>query len=142
MPNIRTKLQQLHLRAVTVLDALVTLVLVSFVSLHLSAGIQSALVQTEETLFFMGFEQLYQDSQELALASRQPVYFQITNQEIRNGFQELALPSTIQPREVASIRFDPDGGNSSLAKVVFQAQGHQVHYQLYLGSGRYKKSNH
>ncbi|MGZ7254189.1 competence type IV pilus minor pilin ComGD, partial [Streptococcus pyogenes] len=59
---------------------------------------------------------------------------------ISNGHQSISLPDSVQIEKPLSLRFQENGGNSSLAKVQFQTQDGLVTYQLYLGSGRYKKS--
>lgn len=140
MPNILTKLQQLHLRAFSLLESLVTLTLVSFLLLSLSGSVQDVFRKSQETIFFLTFEQLYRDSQKLAISSRQSLTLEIQEERISNGHQSINLPDSVQIEKPLSLRFQENGGNSSLAKVQFQTQDGLVTYQLYLGSGRYKKS--
>lgn len=140
MPNILTKLQQLHLRAFSLLESLVTLTLVSFLLLSLSGSVQDVFRKSQETIFFLTFEQLYRDSQKLAVSVRQSLTLEIQEERISNGHQSISLPDSVQIEKPLSLRFQENGGNSSLAKVQFQTQDGLVTYQLYLGSGRYKKS--
>lgn len=140
MPNILTKLQQLRLRAFSLIESLVTLTLISFLLLSLSGSVQDVFRKSQETIFFLTFEQLYRDSQKLAISSRQSLTLEIQEERISNGHQYISLPDSVQIEKPLSLRFQENGGNSSLAKVQFQTQDGLVTYQLYLGSGRYKKS--
>lgn len=140
MPNILTKLQQLRLRAFSLIESLVTLTLISFLLLSLSGSVQDVFRKSQETIFFLTFEQLYRDSQKLAISSRQSLTLEIQEERISNGHQSISLPDSVQIEKPLSLRFQENGGNSSLAKVQFQTQDGLVTYQLYLGSGRYKKS--
>lgn len=140
MPNILTKLQQLRLRAFSLIESLVTLTLISFLLLSLSGLVQDVFRKSQETIFFLTFEQLYRDSQKLAISSRQSLTLEIQEERISNGHQSISLPDSVQIEKPLSLRFQENGGNSSLAKVQFQTQDGLVTYQLYLGSGRYKKS--
>ena len=49
----------------TNIESLVTLSVVSFLVLSLSGTVQQIFQKTQETIFFMSFEQLYTDSQQL-----------------------------------------------------------------------------
>ena len=140
MQNTLKKLRQLHLKAYTLMESLVTLSVVSFLVLSLSGTVQQIFQKTQETIFFMSFEQLYTDSQQLALYSRQGLVLQIQSEEISNGYQTLAVPDSVQLVQPLRLNFQANGGNSSLAKVQFQSQDGLVQYQFYLGSGRYKHS--
>ncbi|MGT2911418.1 competence type IV pilus minor pilin ComGD [Streptococcus cameli] len=141
MLNTQTKLLRLHLKAFTLLEALITLSVLSFLTLSLSGGVKTAFRQAEEAIFFMSFEQVYKDSQQLAVASHQPVTLTISEQAVDNGYLSIAVPSSILVETPVQLHFAADGGNSSLAKLRFQTETQEVSYQLYLGSGRYKKSN-
>jgi competence protein ComGD len=118
----------------------VTLTLLSFLLLSLSGSVQGVFRKSQETIFFLTFEQLYRDSQKLAISARQSLTLEIQEERISNGHQSISLPDSVQIEKPLSLRFQENGGNSSLAKVQFQTQDGLVTYQLYLGSGRYKKS--
>ena len=117
-----------------------TLVLVSFLTLSLSGTVQALFRKSQETLFFLSFEQVYADSQKLALSTRQDIFLELEEHQVSNGYQELNLPASIQLVQPQTLHFQETGGNSSLAKVQFQSSDGLVTYQLYLGSGRYKKT--
>ena len=139
MPNIRTKLQQSRLKAFSLMDSLLTLLLISFLTLSLSGTVETVFRKSQETIFFLSFEQVYVDSQKLALSSRQEVVLKLEGNQISNGYQELVLPVSTRLVQPQTLHFQDKGGNSSLAKVQFQSSEGLVSYQLYLGSGRYKK---
>ena len=122
------------------MESLLTLVLVSFLTLSLSGTVQALFRKSQETLFFLSFEQVYADSQKLALSTRQDIFLELEEHQVSNGYQELNLPASIQLVQPQTLHFQERGGNSSLAKVQFQSSDGLVTYQLYLGSGRYKKT--
>lgn len=140
MRNIQTKLLQLRLSAFTLLESLLTLSLLTFFAISLSGSIHSVFRQAEELLFFLRFEHLYTDSQRLAVTSQQPVSLTIQSRAISNGYQSVELPQSVSLEKDVHLTFDQEGGNSSLAKVQFQTEDKSIAYQLYLGSGRYKKT--
>ena len=140
MLNIRTRLQQSRLKAFSLMESLLTLVLISFLTLSLSGTFQDLFRKSQETLFFLSFEQVYVDSQKLALSTRQDIFLELEGSQVSNGYQELNLPASIQLVQPQTLHFQETGGNSSLAKVQFQSSDGLVTYQLYLGSGRYKKT--
>ena len=140
MPNIQTRLQQSRLKAFSLTESLLTLVLISFLTLSLSGTVQGLFRKSQETLFFLSFEQVYVDSQKLALSTRQDIFLELEGSQVSNGYQELNLPASIQLVQPQTLHFQETGGNSSLAKVQFQSSDGLVTYQLYLGSGRYKKT--
>ena len=140
MQNIQTRLQQSRLKAFSLMESLLTLVLISFLTLSLSGTVQALFRKSQETLFFLSFEQVYVDSQKLALSTRQDIFLELEGSQVSNGYQELNLPASIQLVQPLTLHFQETGGNSSLAKVQFQSSDGLVTYQLYLGSGRYKKT--
>lgn len=120
------------------MESLLTLVVTSFILLAVSGSVTNLFTTIQETLFFREFEQLYRDSQQLAATSHQTVQLTIAHDTISNGYQEVAIPTSVAPQADYQIAFDKKGGNSSLAKLSFDTHHKTVHYQLYLGSGRYK----
>lgn len=140
MPNILTRLRQSRLKAFSLMESLITLTLICFLTLTLSGTVQNVFRKTQETIFFLTFEQVYVDSQKLAISARQEVKLQIQEKHISNGYQLVELPDSVQLVQPMRLHFQENGGNSSLAKVQFQTQDDLVTYQLFLGSGRYKKT--
>lgn len=140
MPNTLIKLRKSGLKAFSLLESLVTLTLVSFLTLALAGPVRDVFEKSQETIFFLTFQQVYVDSQKLAIAGRQAVDLDIQENQISNGYQVLKVPESMEVVQPISLHFQENGGNSSLAKVQFQTSRGLVTYQLYLGSGRYKKS--
>ncbi|TCD45601.1 type II secretion system protein [Streptococcus sp. X16XC17] len=126
--------------AFTLLESLLTLFVVAFLTLLFSGSVKTSFNSVQEQIFFLQFEQFYKASQSLAVSSGQIVDLQIASDTISNGQQNLTIPAGIVPLEEKMIRFEKDGGNSTLGNIQFQTSHTVVHYQLYLRSGRYKKS--
>lgn len=136
-----TWLKTCQTRAFTLLESLLVLFLVSLLALSLSGAVSKTFAKVEEALFFMGVEQLYLDSQKISSSQQLPVQLKLTGQDISNGYQTLKLPKTVQFQGEKTIEFSAAGGNSSLSKLVFRTQTESITYQLYIGSGKYKKTS-
>ena len=130
------RLRQLPIKAFTVLESLLVLMISSFILLALSSSVQA----TFEQIFFLEFEHFYQESQKLSVSSQRKLVLEISSQEISNGYARLPIPKGIQAPESTQIYFDKAGGNSSLSKVQFQTKEGLVTYQLYIGNGKFKKT--
>ncbi|MDU5578023.1 MAG: type II secretion system protein, partial [Streptococcus parasanguinis] len=63
MRKIVEKLVRLQIKAFTLVETLLTLMIVSFIYLGLSGSIKTSFQQVEEKVFFAEFEHLYQESQ-------------------------------------------------------------------------------
>lgn len=129
-----------RIKAFTLLESLLVLFLMTLLTLSLSGAIRGTFQRVEESLFFMGFEQLYQDSQSLSISQQVPVRLYYQSGKITNGYQSLVVPDRLDMVTDLDLVFSARGGNSSLTKLVFQTEAEQVTYQLYIGSGRYKKT--
>lgn len=136
------RLSRYQIRAFSLLESLVTLAVTAFLVLSLSGGVGQIFKQVEEELFFLSFEHLYRDSQKLAASQQKQLTLSLSQQEISNGQTSLALPATVTLDQPLKLTFNQAGGNSSLAKIRFQASDKEVTYQLYIGSGRYQKKEH
>ena len=68
MRNMVAKAAQWPIRAFTLLESLVTLAVVAFLTLSLSGSVTGIFQQVETNLFYLRFEYLYRDSQRLAAA--------------------------------------------------------------------------
>lgn len=101
---------------------------------------QGIFQDVEEKLFFLSFENIYRDSQQLAAAQKSDLQLTVTSQEISNGITKLSLPKSVSLLEEKILEFDTKGGNNSLAKINFVTEDETITYQLYLGSGKYQKS--
>ncbi|HEM5167298.1 competence type IV pilus minor pilin ComGD [Streptococcus suis] len=127
-------------KAFTLLESLLTLFVVSFLAVSLSGTVQTVFQSVQEEIFLWEFEAIYKDSQKLAASSHQSVSLTIGKQEVTNGHQVVQVPRNVEVLEGKTITFEEDGGNSSLTKIRFRLRQKIVTYQLYIGSGRYKKT--
>lgn len=128
------------LKAFTLLESLISLFIISFLVITLSGSVQGIFQDVEEKLFFLSFENLYRDSQQLAVSQKSDLQLTVTSQEISNGVTKLSLPKSVSPLEEKILEFDTKGGNNSLAKINFVTEDETITYQLYLGSGKYQKT--
>ncbi|NQI69836.1 type II secretion system protein [Streptococcus suis] len=127
-------------KAFTLLESLLTLFVVSFLAVSLSGTVQTAFRSVQEEVFLWEFEAIYKDSQKLAASSHQSVSLTIGEQEVTNGHQAVEVPRNVKVLEEKTIQFEENGGNSSLSNIRFRLSQKIVKYQLYIGSGRYKKT--
>ncbi|HEL2201595.1 type II secretion system protein [Streptococcus suis] len=127
-------------KAFTLFESLLTLLVVSFLAISLSGTVQTVFRSVQEEIFLWEFEAIYKDSQKLAASSRQKVNLAIGGQEVTNGYQAVEVPRNVEVLEEKNIKFEENGGNSSLSKIRFRLSRKTVTYQLYIGSGRYKKT--
>ncbi|HEM4280755.1 TPA: type II secretion system protein [Streptococcus suis] len=127
-------------KAFTLLESLLTLFVISFLAVSLSGTVQAAFQSVQEEIFLWEFEAIYKDSQKLAASSHQKVNLAIGGQEVTNGYQAVEVPRNVEVLEGKTITFEENGGNSSLTKICFRLSQKIVTYQLYIGSGRYKKT--
>ncbi|HEM2813951.1 TPA: type II secretion system protein [Streptococcus suis] len=127
-------------KAFTLFESLLTLFVVSFLAVSLSGTVQTAFRSVQEEIFLWEFEAIYKDSQKLAASSHQKVNLAIGGREVTNGYQAVEVPRNVEVLEEKTIQFEENGGNSSLTKIRFRISQKIVTYQLYIGSGRYKKT--
>ncbi|HEL2195910.1 MULTISPECIES: competence type IV pilus minor pilin ComGD [Streptococcus] len=127
-------------KAFTLFESLLTLFVISFLAISLSGTVQTAFQSVQEEIFLWEFEAIYRDSQKLAASSHQKVSLAIGGQEVTNGHQTVQVPKKVEVLEEKTITFEENGGNSSLTKIRFRFSRKTVTYQLYIGSGRYKKT--
>lgn len=134
-------LKQNHKRlaAFTLMEALLTLSVVTFLALATSGSIKTIFSQIQTKLFFLEFEQVYRETQRLSASRQEETTLVIGSDFVENPLGRYPLPKTVTPEKNLNVVFNQYGGNSSLAKVVFQTPEKRVTYQLYLGSGQYQK---
>ena len=131
---------RIKVKAFTLLESLITLAITAFLILSLSGGIEQTFASVEEQLFFLSFEHLYRDTQKFSALSKQEMTLTLDKGKISNGLETLDVPEHIKLGKDMTLHFDQAGGNSSLAKLSFQTPKKTVTYQLYIGSGQYKKT--
>ena len=140
MRNMVVKAAQLPIRAFTLLESLVTLAVVAFLTLSLSGSVTGIFQPVETNLFYIRFEYLYRDIQRVAAAEGTNIELQLTKDKISNGRTSLSIPENIHLDKGQTLVFDAKGGNSSLSKIRFSSNKEVVTYQLNMGSGKYKKT--
>ena len=140
MRNMVVKAAQWPIRAFTLLESLMTLAVVVFLTLSLSGSVTGIFQQVEINLFYLRFEYLYRDSQRLASAEGSNVELQLTKDKASNGRSSLLIPKSIHLDKGQTLVFDAKGGNSSLTKIRFSSDKEVVTYLLNMGSGKYKKT--
>lgn len=129
-----------EVRAFTLLDGLLTLMVTSFVIVSLAISINHIFAQVETKLFFADFEQLYLETQQLSVTQEETGHLLLTESSISSDHRQLSLPDTVSFEGQQTLVFDGKGGNSTFAKLVFYTEDKEITYQLYLGSGKYKKT--
>ena len=141
MPILQKMLQvvKYQTKAFTLLESLLTLGVTCFLLLCLSGTVSRTFQKVEETLFFLSFENFYRDTQKLSITKQKSMSLGLSSEKVSNGIGELHLPKTVDFSGQQTVKFDQAGGNSSLSKVTFKTSEKEVVYQLYLGSGNYKK---
>lgn len=140
MRNMVVKAAQWPIRAFTLLESLMTLAVVVFLTLSLSGSVTGIFQQVEINLFYLRFEYLYRDSQRLASSEGSNVELQLTKNKVSNGRSSLLIPKSIHLGKGQTLVFDAKGGNSSLTKIRFSSDKEVVTYLLNMGSGKYKKT--
>ncbi len=140
MRNMMVKAAQWPIRAFTLLESLMTLAVVVFLTLSLAGSVTGIFQQVEINLFYLRFEYLYRDSQRLASSEGSNVELQLTKNKVSNGRSSLLIPKSIHLDKGQTLVFDAKGGNSSLTKIRFSSDKEVVTYLLNMGSGKYKKT--
>lgn len=141
MPPTVINLSRYRTKAFTLLESLVTLTLVVFLTLLLSGSVRLGFEQMAEQVFLMEFEHLYLTSQQQSVLRQEGLVLTITQDGISNGERHLALPATVTLADELVLTLSDQGGNSSLKRVQFYTSSQVVTYQLQLGSGRYRKNS-
>ena len=141
MQNTQVKHGMSRIKAFTLIESLVTLAITSFLILSFSGSITQTFAKVEEHLFFLSFEHLYRDTQKLSVYQRQDMTLILKSEYISNGVEVLKISKDVKLERNKTLHFVQAGGNSSLEKLVFQTSDEKrVTYQLYIGSGQYKKT--
>lgn len=140
MPNIVTRRRTLRVKAFTLLETLLVMATMAFLVLSLSGSVKQIFQRVEETLFFLSFEQFYRDTQKWSAYHHQPQTLVLSANTVSNGRRELVIPETVTLTKSYQLLIDKTGGNSSLGKIQFDTDQKTVSYQLYIGSGNYKKT--
>lgn len=133
------KLRSKQVEGFTLIEALLTLSVITFLTLATSGSIKTIFNQVQNQLFFVTFEQVYRETQRLSASREKETVLRITDRYLENPLGRYPVPDTVTLEQERQLVFNQAGGNSSLAKIVFKTSEGRVIYQLYLGSGQYQK---
>ncbi len=144
----RTKIRRgystepLHFRVTgfSLLESLIVLFLTTSLVLLLSSQIGFVFSEVRSQLFFLEFEHFYRESQQLSQVKGRKVSLIFSQGRISNGYDDMTVPSNIVGPTDFQLNFEESGANHSLAKLDFKSDSKTVSYQLFLGSGKYKKT--
>lgn len=139
--KILEKRDQLVIRAFTLLESLLVLMITSFVLLLFTGSITKIVHVVRGELFVVQFENNYKNVQFLATATRQPQLLSASGNKLICGNKMNSIPPEVRI-DAFSIKFDEKGNNSSLKKlnIFLPFEQKTISYQLEMGSGKYKKT--
>lgn len=128
------------IRAFTLLESLLVLLIVSFITLFFSAELTQTVHLFKGELFVLQFENLYKMSQENAALQSSSENLESKNGKLIYENKEIDIPKEVEMAEFL-IKFDEKGENSSLQKikVYLPYEKKTILYQMEMGSGKYKK---
>lgn len=128
------------IRAFTLLESLLVLLIVSFITLFFSAELTQTVHLFKGELFVLQFENLYKISQENAALQSSSKNLESKNGKLIYENKEIDIPKEVEMAEFL-IKFDEKGENSSLQKikVYLPYEKKTILYQMEMGSGKYKK---
>lgn len=135
MIRIKMKNEILMTRAFTLLESLLVLLIISFITTLFSLEIIQTVHLFKGELFVLQFENFYKRSQEEAALLQKSESLVAKNQELICEDRSITIP-----KEVA-VKFDDKGENSSLQKLTISLPYEKkfITYQLEIGSGKFKK---
>ncbi|RZI49277.1 competence type IV pilus minor pilin ComGD [Lactococcus kimchii] len=126
--------------AFTLLESLLVLSLISFLTLVFSAQLIQTLHLVKGELFVLKFEELYKRTQEDAALEASVEYLGAKNGNLLAGQEKVTLPKEVKITDF-TVKFDAKGENSSLQKIKIYLpyESKAITYQMEMGSGKYKK---
>ncbi|GAB2028043.1 competence type IV pilus minor pilin ComGD [Lactovum odontotermitis] len=129
------------IRAFTLLETLLVLMITSFVAIMFSVTIGSTIHVVRGELFIARFENSYKHAQFQAAATNQALTFSSAGGFLTSGNEKVEIPQEAEISDF-SVKFDSYGNNSSLKKITLSLpyEHKNVIYQLEMGSGKYKKT--
>ncbi|OFI47489.1 hypothetical protein BG262_09750 [Floricoccus penangensis] len=137
-------MRQLRFRisAFTLLESLMSLFVISFILIVFTISFTNKINIIKGELFILRFERIYRDTQFQSMVRKQSNNLEIVNKKLLYLGKEVEIPNQVEFVNSYNIRFSEDGGNSSLQKIEIYLPytKKKLNYQLYVGSGKYKKS--
>ncbi|WEV45286.1 competence type IV pilus minor pilin ComGD [Streptococcaceae bacterium ESL0687] len=124
------------------MESILTLSAVSLILLLSSTSVTQTLAKIEGELFILKFERIYYDTQFQSMVKRKNESLEIREDKIYYLGKEIRVPDMVSFKKAYRITFSERGGNSSLQKIELSLllQSKNISYQLYMGSGKYKKT--
>lgn len=119
---------------------LLILFIASFLIMMTVNKLDVIVTQVNEIIFFKHFEAMYKETQAFSLTQQEELVLSIAHHEVKNNYSTVTFPKSISNDEDTMITFNKKGGNSSLKTIVFHTSSSDISYQLYLGSGKFKKT--
>lgn len=140
MIRIKMKNEILMTRAFTLLESLLVLLIISFITTLFSSEIIQTVHLFKGELFVLQFENFYKRSQEEAALLQKSESLVAKNQELICEDRSITIPKEVAVKDF-TVKFDDKGENSSLQKLTISLPYEKklITYQLEIGSGKFKK---
>ncbi|WP_159560370.1 competence type IV pilus minor pilin ComGD [Streptococcus halichoeri] len=142
MPNTQIQKPACQLPAFSLAESLVVLLVITSMTLLIPGPWHDLHARVEEQLFFLSFEQCYRHAQKMAVLSQSQGEFVVEDRAVTFEGRKLTLPRTVIVKKPMLLRLNTLGGHHSLGKIQFLTPHQEISYQLMLGSGNYKKTEH
>lgn len=142
MKKIQIRQLRYRIRAFTLLESLMSLFIMSIILIIFTTSFTNTINIIKGELFILRFERIYRDTQFQSMVRKQSNDLEIVNKKLLYLGREVEIPNQVEFTNSYNIRFSEDGGNSSLQKIEIYLPytKKKLNYQLYVGSGKYKKS--
>ncbi|URZ87456.1 competence type IV pilus minor pilin ComGD [Floricoccus penangensis] len=142
MKKIQIRQLRFRISAFTLLESLMSLFVISFILIVFTISFTNKINIIKGELFILRFERIYRDTQFQSMVRKQSNNLEIVNKKLLYLGKEVEIPNQVEFVNSYNIRFSEDGGNSSLQKIEIYLPytKKKLNYQLYVGSGKYKKS--
>ncbi|MQW23585.1 competence protein [Lactococcus sp. dk322] len=141
MQKIKMRLAASLIKGFTLIEALLVLMITSFILLYFSSELTKTVKFVQNQLFILTFENAYKDTQADAGLLGIPTSFSSKNKILMSRSQKIDVPNEILIDDF-NIIFNEKGENSSLSKIKIRipSENKTITYQLEMGSGKYKKT--
>lgn len=142
MKKIQIRQLRYRIRAFTLLESLMSLFIMSIILIIFTTSFTNTINIIKGELFILRFERIYRDTQFQSMVRKQSNDLEIVNKKLLYLGREVEIPDQVEFLNSYKIRFSEDGGNSSLQKIEIYLPytEKKLNYQLYIGSGKYRKS--
>ena len=134
------KIVNCKISAFTLLESLIVLGITSFLIMAFSSNLLRTVHIVKGELFVLQFEQIYKNTQNVALLKNQTQILKVQNGEIDEE-HKIQIPQETQ-FDNFSVKFDGKSGNTKIQKfsIYLPYEKKKITYQIQLGSGKYRKT--